>query len=437
MRAVAAAAAAAAGAVTAGGGRPRRRAQSLVWPAGSCWPDSCARSRVAPVLSGFHRAEATPPIVWLLNWQTLGSPRGGEPRGGGRSARLRPDSLSIPQCQSPRRCSRPSTRSGGLGTAPERPDGVDGTPQRCQGRSESMGQRREEWPSGRRVCAAATKWLERWGEELGGGGQRGPTLPRLGRERTPRTRRKIPPDPRRPRAEICWGMAPSADSPGRPRETQRRKVKTMKRLFSPICVLGETWILESTYLADHLALTYELPCVRTTQEDTNFLFVESCCCCFFNVKLNSILPHPPQKASAPYSRQMSHSYQASVPYINTNSFFLGRPQMHMRPQSITAPGKQSMLKVMLEWNQWTYMFEAPHHPLHDLGVSFHPWTQTRGDCFCLLACLFTRYHHPFFWLTVPSFFLGDHPATLRAVWMGKSIRMVQLFRIQEWAPELS
>lgn len=233
MRAVAAAAAAAAGAVTAGGGRPRRRAQSLVWPAGSSWPDSCARSRVAPVLRGFHRAEATPPIVWLLNWQTLGSPRGGEPKGGGGSARLRPDSLSMPQCQSPRRCSRPSTRSGGLGEAPERPDGVDGTPQRCQGRSETVGQRREEWPSSRRVCAAATKWLERWGEELGGGGQRGPTLPRLGGERTPRTRKKIPPGPRRPRAEICWGMAPSADSPGTPQETQRRKVKTMKKAFSP------------------------------------------------------------------------------------------------------------------------------------------------------------------------------------------------------------
>lgn len=158
---------------------------------------------------------------------------------------------------------------------------------------------------------------------------------------------------------------------------------------------------------------------------------------FFNVKLNSILLHPPQKASAPYLRQISHSYQASVPYINTNSFFLERPQMHTRPQSVTAPGKQSMLKVTLEWNEWTYMFEAPHHPLHDLGVSVHPWTQTRGDCFCLVACLFTRYHHPFFWLTVPSFFLGDHPATLRAVWMGKSVRMVQLFRIQEWAPELS
>lgn len=49
---------------------------------------------------------------------------------------------------------------------------------------------------------------------------------------------------KRPRADISWGMAPSADSPGRPRETQGPQVKPMKRLFSSWLLAGhEFWNL--------------------------------------------------------------------------------------------------------------------------------------------------------------------------------------------------
>lgn len=65
------------------------------------------------------------------------------------------------------------------------------------------------------------------------------------------------------RAEISWGMAPSADSPGRPQETQRRKAIRMKRLF-PICVFGETRILESPSLITILFLRKQLTCMRMT-----------------------------------------------------------------------------------------------------------------------------------------------------------------------------
>ena len=54
-----------------------------------------------------------------------------------------------------------------------------------------MGPRKDGGPRGTRVCAAAAKWLGRWGKELRVG-VRELALPRRGGERTPRTHKKIP-----------------------------------------------------------------------------------------------------------------------------------------------------------------------------------------------------------------------------------------------------
>lgn len=145
MRAVAAAAAAATGAVTAFGGTERGVAwlpkQSLVQPAGSSLPNSCAPVAGRPCPERLPPPRTDPANSPLTNLANRRVTAGGEPRGGGESALLRPDPHSV-------RASASKSSGGvleplwgfeGLGTAPERPAGVDGTSLAVPGRERKCG----------------------------------------------------------------------------------------------------------------------------------------------------------------------------------------------------------------------------------------------------------------------------------------------------------
>lgn len=62
------------------------------------------------------------------------------------------------------------------------------------------------------VCNAATKWLGRWSEELAGrgGGSEGACFTEAGQRELPGPSENLSRPSTRPRAEISWGMAPSA-----------------------------------------------------------------------------------------------------------------------------------------------------------------------------------------------------------------------------------
>lgn len=149
-------------------------------------------------------------------------------------------------------------------------------------------------------------------------------------------------------------MAPSADSPRRSRETQSRKLKPRK-VFLHLWIGQE--VNSGVYFSDcppsssllkNFSASGRPKQIQTSKcqlPGSSFL----CLAEFSSFPLPRPMPPSPQKKPcAPHPHRMILSYQVSVSYINMISFSLQRPQTHLHLQSVTLPGKQSLLNIMLE-----------------------------------------------------------------------------------------
>ena len=122
-----------------GAGVSGRGGQSLVWPAGSSRPSSCAPIAGCPCPERLPPPGETPPIVWLLNWHTLGLPRRVYQGVAERVPVWVPVHSQGPSVKVPRGVLEPLWRLGRVGTAPEQPAGGDGTSPAVPGRERNRG----------------------------------------------------------------------------------------------------------------------------------------------------------------------------------------------------------------------------------------------------------------------------------------------------------